>query len=173
MRAEAAPDHVSSPTCLLPSHLMAQTGAKSFCSRRRRGCGTRSPLLLPHPPLLPLPGRSLLILVWPGRQKSLLALGTQFCNSTWLQLSHSEKTGNPSDTCFLLFFLQQQQQQQTPSMMRIVPPTTDIAMIRASKFTKRFDNTHLAHKCMAAWSYNIYRHTAPVTSSFGHWAGDM
>ena len=138
------------------------------------GCGATSPLLLPHPPLLPLPGRSLVILVRPDRQKSpLTALGTQFCNSTWLHLSYSEKEGNPSDTCFLLFFLQQQQQQQqTPNMIRIVPPTTDIAMIRASKFTKGFDKTHLAHKYIAAWSYNIYKHTATGTSSFSNWAGD-
>lgn len=134
------------------------------------GClGVTSPLLLPYPPLLPLPGRSLIILVWPDRQKSPLAApGTQFCNSPWLHLSYSRKTGDPSDTCFLLFFLQQQQQ-QTPNMIRIVPPTTDIAMIRASKFTKGFDRTHLAHKYVAACSYSIYKHTATVTNSFSCW----
>lgn len=69
------------------------------------------------------------------------------------ELLHTIK-GSPN-TYFLLFLLQQQQQQQTPSMIRIVPPTTDIAMIRASKFTEGFDKMCLAHTDTAAWSYNI------------------
>lgn len=56
---------------------------------------------------------------------------------------------SPSGTCFLLFFLQQQQQ-QTASMIRIIPPTTDIAMIRASKFTAGCKERHSAHKYPAA-----------------------
>lgn len=98
-----------------------------------------APWLLSHHPCL----------AWQT-EKSLRAFSTQFCSSTRLHLSCSTQSGDLPNTCLLLFFLQQQQQQQTPNVIRSVPPTTDIAMIRASKFTKGFDKTCLAHTDTAA-----------------------
>lgn len=98
---------------------------------------------------------------------------TQLGTSMWLQMSCPQRTGNLSDTCFLLLLLQQQQQQQTPKVIRIVPPTTDMAMIRASKFTGGFDKTHLGHKSMAVWQHSICKHLAAVNSSFSYWTRTM
>lgn len=144
--------------------LMVHTPHQARCMAQRgtRCSSVASPLLLAYPPPLPLPGCSLVLLVRPGRQNSPSATA-HGCTSAALQENWEQPPYSPSDTCFLFFFLQQQQQ-QTPSMIRIIPPTTDIAIIRASKFTAGCKKRYLAHKYTAARSRGVYSHAgAPVT----------